>query len=204
MKWLFPLLLTMSCAGSVTAAEPDLLSLVLARLAEPAVVRADFVQEKTLRVLSRPIVSRGRIIVSRGEGLIWQIEAPLEMSIAFSDARIVESDADGRHLVDGGGDNRIQTEVGRVFRGLLTPDPEILQRYFRLNVEGDVDNWRIDLTPRSAGLATFIEALQIVGGRTIETIVIRESDTDSTVIRLENVAVAGSLTEDERALLSMP
>lgn len=204
-KFLITLVLTFACAITAVASDvPDLLSLIIAQLSEPAVVRASFVQEKRLAVLSRPIVSRGRVIVSRRDGLIWQIEAPLRMSITFSESRIIETDAEGKHRVHSGSDNRVQAEVGRVFRGLLAADRDILNRYFTLHAEGDVQHWRIDMTPRSAELGKFIKTLQLSGGRHIETIRVDESNSDATLIRLRDAVTADSLSADEQALLSAP
>jgi len=204
-KLLAALVLTMTCAITAAATDaPDLLSLIVAQLSEPAVVRASFVQEKQIAVLSRPIVSRGRVIVSRRDGLIWQIEAPLRMSIAFSASRIIETDAAGKRRVHSGSDNRVQAEVGRVFHGLLAADRDILNRYFTLQAEGDVRHWRIDLTPRSAELGKFIKSLQLSGGRMIETIRVEEPNSDTTLIRLQNTAPGDSLSADEQALLSAP
>lgn len=203
--FLITLVFAITCASTAAATDtPDLLSLVVAQLSEPAVVRASFIQEKRLAVLSRPIVSRGRVIVSRREGLIWQIEAPLRMIIAFSGPHIIEIDADGKRRSQRGSDNRVQAEVGRVFRGLLAADRDILNRYFNLHAEGNVQHWRIDLTPRSGDLGKFIKTLQLSGGRNIETIRVEEPNSDTTLIRLQNTATTNSLSADERALLSAP
>lgn len=204
-RFLATLVVSIICASTAAATDTsDLLSLIVTQLSEPAVVRAGFIQEKRLAVLSRPIVSRGRVIVSRREGVIWQIESPLRMSIAFSGTRTIEIDADGKRRVHGDSDNRVQAEVGRVFRGLLAADRDILNRYFNLHADGDVRHWRIDLTPRSAELGKFIKTLQLTGGRNIETIRIEEPNSDTTLIRLQDTTTTDSLSADEQALLSAP
>jgi hypothetical protein len=204
-KLLAAMALTIACSITTAASDaPDLLSRIVAQLSEPAVVRAGFVQEKRIAVLSRPVVSRGRIIVSRRDGLIWLIEVPLRMSIAFSGSLIIETDAEGRRRVHSDSDNRIQAEVGRVFHGLLAADLSILDRYFSLQATGDTQHWRIDLTPRSVELSKFIKALQLTGGRHIEAIRVEEPNNDITLIRLQNVTTADSLNADEQALLSAP
>ena len=203
-KLLTAIALTIACSITAASDAPDLLSRIVARLSEPAVVRASFVQEKQIAVLSRPIVSRGRVIVSRGDGLIWLIEAPLRMSIAFSGSLIIETDAEGKRRVYSESDNRIQAEVGRVFHGLLAADLGILDHYFSLQASGDVQHWHIDLTPRSVELGKYIKTLQLAGGRTIETIRVEEPSNDTTLIRLQNVTTGDSLNVDEQALLSAP
>jgi len=203
----FPVTLALVIFCSITTATThasDLLSLIVAQLSDPAVVRGDFVQEKKIAVLSRAIISRGHVIVSRRDGLIWQIETPLRMSIAFNETGIIETDATGNRRVHTDSDNRIQAEVGRVFHGLLAADLDILDRYFNLQTSGDLQHWRIDLTPRSVELGKFIKTLQLKGGRNIETIRVEEPNSDTTLIRLLNVTTSDSLSADEQALLGAP
>ena len=66
----------------------ELLDGILMRLAEPAVIRAQFVQERHITDITRPTVSRGRITVSREPGkstlkIIGLAPMPAATSIAW-------------------------------------------------------------------------------------------------------------------------
>lgn len=189
---------------AVTAATPDLLSQIVVQLSESNVVRGSFVQEKRITQLSRAILSRGQMTVARNDGLIWRIESPLQMSIAFSGDLVIEIDSTGRRRVQDNRDNRVQAEVSRVFKSLLAADLDVLEQYFNLEASGDLQHWDIDLTPRSTELGKFIKTLELSGGRHIETIRVEEASGDTTLIRLLDVATANSLTADEQALLGAP
>lgn len=187
-------------AAEAATEPPQLLDRLVTQLSEPAVVRAEFVQEKQVAVLARPLASRGRITVSRRDGVIWQLEAPIRMSIAFGETKIVEVDAEGRRRVRGIGENRAQAEVGRIFKGLLAADMASLRRYFQVDAEGDLQSWRIRLTPRSPEVARFIKVMQLTGRGHIEGIRIEEASGDATSIRLRNVETAATLNQAEQAL----
>lgn len=155
-----------------------------------------------MAVLTRPLTSRGRITVSRRDGVIWQLEAPIRMSVAFGETKIVEVDAEGRRRVRGIDENRAQAEVGRIFKGLLAADMASLRRYFQVGAEGDLESWRIHLTPRSPEVARFIKTMQLTGGRHIEAIRIEEASGDTTSIRLRNIETTTTLNQAEQALFA--
>lgn len=188
--------------GRAAADSPDLLTRLVAQLSEPAVVQAEFVQEKQLAALTRPLISRGRITVSRRDGVLWQMDSPIRMSVAFGAAHIVEVDAEGRRRVRDLGENRAQAEAGRIFRGLLAADMDSLRRYFELEAQGDLQHWRINLRPRSQEVSLFIKGMQLSGGKHIEGIRVDEAGGDSTIIRLRNIKTRATLTPDERALFA--
>jgi outer membrane lipoprotein-sorting protein len=65
-------------------AADDLAERVIARLASYPVVRADFVQERTQPSLTKRVVSTGRMVLSREHGLLWQVEAPVKVTLIFT------------------------------------------------------------------------------------------------------------------------
>lgn len=200
--WLLSVLILFCSASQAATDPPQLLDRLVGILSEPAVVRAEFIQEKRMAVLTRPLISRGRITVSRRDGVIWQLEAPIRMSVAFGETKIIEVDAEGRRRVRGIGENRAQAEVGRIFKELLAADMASLRRYFQVDAEGDLESWRIRLTPRSPEVARFIKTMQLTGGRHIEVIRIEEAGGDATSIRLRNIESTTTLNQAEQALFA--
>ena len=103
----------------------ELLDGILKRLAEPAVVRAQFVQERHITDITRPAVSRGRITVSRQDGVLWQVESPVRLTLAFTPQGIVQTGADGARSVQAvRGCGRTGTQSARNpldRKGCLTP-----------------------------------------------------------------------------------
>lgn len=190
----------MPIASRVLSAE-DLLERVAALLGRPPLLRAAFTQEKRAAALTRPIVSRGRLTVSRDHGVIWRIEAPLTMSVAYRTDALVEVDADGRRRVRAFSDNRAQAEVARVIRALLAADFGALRQHFDAQGSVESERWQVDLVPRSSQIAQFVKSLQLAGGRHVERIVVVDGGGDTTLIRLRDIETPSALDPEERSLL---
>ena len=182
----------------------DLLGKVLQRLAEPAVIRAQFVQERHLSDLARPAVSRGRITVSRREGVLWQIESPLQLALAFTPNGIVETGADGVRRVRGQRRGSPEAEVGRLMQDILGANEETLKASFDARAAGNLDRWTLRLAPRAREMARFLREVRLGGGRYLETIEIEETSGNLTAIRMRQFAVAEALASEELAFFKAP
>ena len=182
-------------------AADDLFERIGGTLSRPRLLRAAFHQEKRAAALTRPIVSRGRLTVARDLGVVWRIEAPLTMSVAYRSDALVEVDGEGRRRVRPFSDNRAQAEVGRVIRALLAADFGALRQHFDAQGSADGKRWQVDLVPRSPQLAQFVKSLQLAGGVHVEQIVVVDGGGDTTLIRLKDFETPGDLDAEERALL---
>ena len=186
---------------SPSAAADDLVDRIAAALGRPELLRANFTQEKRAAALTRPIVSRGRLTVAREYGVIWRVDAPLSMRLAYRSDALVEVDSEGRRRVRKFSDHRAQAEVARVIRALLAADFSALRQHFEVQGSAEGIRWQIDLVPRSPQVAQFVKSMRINGGRQIEQIRIVEGSADTTLIYLRDIETPAALDADERALL---
>ena len=198
MRWLIFFLLPLSL--QVLSAEPDTLSRIGAQMEQYPVVRAEFIQNKQMPALKRPLVTSGRLVFSRRYGVLWQIEQPYRMSYVLGEERIVEIAADGTRRERGLRDVPGLAQVGRVFRAMLGANTSALREIFVVRVQGGPDKWEIDLTPRQAQLAQFLSGLQLSGGRFVESLSISETGGDMTQIRFRNTQSASAPSEVELQL----
>lgn len=183
----------------------ELLARVLARLAEHAVVRAQFVQERFVSAMPAPILSSGRMIVSRKEGVLWRIESPITVALAFTPTQIIETGPDGaRRLSAGRRGGAVQAEMARLIRGITSADAGALRDNFDLRVAGSVERWTISLTPRRREMARVLSTIELTGARHLEAIEIHEASGERTAIRLGNFATAAELEPAERAEFTPP
>lgn len=198
MRWLMFLLLPMSLQA--LSAEPDTLARIGARMEQPPVVRAEFVQSKQMSALKRPLITSGRLVFSRRHGVLWQIEQPYRMSYVLGEERIIEIAADGTRRERGLRDVPGLAQVGRVFRAMLGANTGVLRELFEVSVWGDPDKWDIELKPRQVQLTQFLSGLQLSGGRFVENIRLSEPSGDTTQIRFRNMYVASVPNEAELQL----
>lgn len=182
----------------------ELLGKILQRLAEPQVVRAQFVQERFIADLTRPALSRGRITVSRRDGVLWRIESPVKLTLAFTQNGVIETGTDGLRRSRGQRRGAVETEVGRLMQSIVGADEESLKTAFDAAAQGSLERWTIRLTPRAREMARFLREVRLGGGRHLEAIAIEETSGNSTAIRMHQFAVAEKLEADELALFKLP
>ncbi|MDF2794344.1 MAG: hypothetical protein K0S85_2097, partial [Pseudomonas orientalis] len=48
------------------------------QLAKPSVIHGNFTQEKHLRALPQPLVSKGTFVLAKDHGLLWLLKTPLQ------------------------------------------------------------------------------------------------------------------------------
>ena len=164
------------------------------QLTATAVVRGDFVQEKHLRALPQPLVSRGEFVLATGQGLLWMLRSPLAQTLRITPRGIARKLPDGSWQPSPNGNNR----ETRLFLALLSGDTQGLAENFDLRLEGAASDWRLHMTPNSVILRQIFTEIEIRGGALVQRIELRETQGDSTVLRMENTTTGATLTDDER------
>lgn len=72
-----PLLRNLLCLGLLAAsslAQAFDLDDLRKQLSEPEAIKGEFIQEKHLRALPQPLVSKGRFVLARDHGLLWLLQ----------------------------------------------------------------------------------------------------------------------------------
>lgn len=165
-----------------------------AQLTATPVVRGKFAQEKHLRALPQPLVSRGEFVLANGQGLLWRLRSPLQQTIRITPHGIARLLPDGRWQP--APDNR--NRESRLFLDLLGGDMESLEKKFELRLEGSPADWRMVMTPNSMILRQIFTTIEIRGAALVQVIELHEAQGDRTVIRMEDAKPASSLNDGER------
>ena len=165
------------------------------QLSAPAVVKGPFIQEKHLRALPQPLLSKGQFVLAREHGLLWLLQTPLRQ-----DYRI---DANGIARRDPSGWQRLPSasagaEQNRLFLAVLQGDSSGLQRDFDLQLQGTPDHWTLTLTPRSLLLKQVFKQINIEGGELVQRIELQEAQGDSTQLKMHNSVSNQPLSEAEQ------
>lgn len=186
-----------TCASSTPAAA-DIATRIQHRLEQYPVLRAEFTQEKQMAAFKKPLLTRGRLVLARGEGVVWQINTPLKLTYVMSERRIIEIAADGRATVRSAKDLPGIDQVGRVFRALLGANLDALADTFSVSQEGTPDAWRFVLTPKPGPVSQFMRRIRLSGSRYVDRIVIEETNGDTTSIVFHSFTEHNALSADER------
>lgn len=166
-----------------------------AQLAKPAVVRGPFVQEKHLRALPKPLTSTGQFVLSKDLGLLWLLQSPLQQAYRIDANGIAKRTPQGWQAVP---QQNASAQQNRLFLAVLKGDTSGLRQDFDLSLAGAADAWTLDLVPRSLLLKQIFTTIQITGGAQVARIELRETQGDSTVLRLTDSHADSQLSDTDR------
>ncbi|OOH82801.1 hypothetical protein BOW65_01485 [Pseudomonas koreensis] len=166
-----------------------------AQLAKPEVIHGQFTQEKHLRALPQPLISKGSFVLAKNHGLLWLLKTPLQQDYRISTKGIARRDDNGWQLLP---NKSAGAEQNRLFLAVLQGDSSGLQRDFELALSGDAQQWKLTLTPRSLLLKQVFNQINIDGGTLVQTIELLETQGDSTVLRMQDSNASQPLSDAEQ------
>ena len=153
------------------------------QLARPQVIHGDFIQEKHLRALPKPLTSTGTFVLAKDHGLLWQLNTPLKQDYRITALGIARRNGSEWQMLPG---KSAGAEQNRLFLAVLQGDSSGLQRDFELRLQGEPTQWTLTLTPRSLLLKQVFTKINIDGGELVQRIELQETQGDSTVLKLQN------------------
>ncbi|KPG69042.1 MULTISPECIES: outer membrane lipoprotein carrier protein LolA [Pseudomonas] len=165
------------------------------QLAKPAVIHGSFTQEKHLRALPQPLVSKGTFVLAKDHGLLWLLKTPLQQDYRITGQGIARRDANGWQPLP---NKSAGAEQNRLFLAVLQGDSSGLQRDFELQLQGQAQQWKLTLIPRSLLLKQVFTRINIDGGELVHTIELLETQGDSTVLRMQDSTASQPLSDGEQ------
>ncbi len=165
------------------------------QLAKPSVIHGNFTQEKHLRALPQPLVSKGTFVLAKDHGLLWLLKTPLQQDYRISAQGIARLDAAGWQLLP---NKSAGAEQNRLFLAVLQGDSSGLQRDFELQLQGEAKQWKLTLIPRSLLLKQVFTQINIDGGELVQNIELLETQGDSTVLRMQDSTASQPLSDAEQ------
>ncbi len=195
------LIAALFAAAAAPAAAGDLLKDVEACLADARVTRGEFVQEKRLVGVARPLKASGSFLVDRERGVVWRNESPIRSVLRIKRGEIVQSD--GSHVL-----MRLDAErepavkaVSSVLFATFALDLNALSKYFSFAGSVSDGTWQLTLRPRDAALAHLIHAIEIGGGRVVRRVEMTAASGDLLRIDFRQIETAAAPTASEDAEL---
>jgi Outer membrane lipoprotein carrier protein LolA-like len=174
---------------ALSAADNALLQKVSARLATDTAVDQQFVQEKHLRVLKRPIRTEGVMLYRREQGVCWHTQKPVTSTLVLGEQQLRQINGSDQLVVKAEQQPAL-FGFTRLFFAALSGQVQTLAEHFELRVSGSEQHWQLDLTPRDALLHKFIEGMQLRGGARVEQVQVAGHDGDITDIQFAPLSAA--------------
>ncbi|AOF52971.1 Putative transmembrane protein [Pasteurellaceae bacterium NI1060] len=193
MKKIIFLLGLLISTWSYGFSEQDLIS----QLQKPQSVQGDFVQERHLKALSRPIITEGEFTLVANKGLLWQMEKPFPIQLRVTEKGIMQWN--GKQWINNG--KLGQAEQIRLFLGLLSGDVNGLKTQFKLALSGTTEQWKVTLTPDSLLMKQIFNQITIQGNEVVKRIQLDETQGDRTDITFKNNRINQPLADFVRQAL---
>lgn len=173
---------------------------VAAKLAAPAVLRGNFEQTRHLQLISRPLQSSGRFLLS-DMGLYWEQDEPLKSVMIADGKRLLQRVGDGPlHSIDVA-ENPVVLTFSQSFLSIFKGSEDELRSHFDLEFlpgDDDADGWTIILTPITYPMSEAIASINVSGREYIEELKVNSRSSEETIIRFSNLQTEpGELTEHE-------
>ncbi|WP_139841269.1 LolA family protein [Acinetobacter sp. ANC 3813] len=205
LKSVLPLcLITASAVFTSTGyAQNTELKQVFSQLAATPVVRANFEQQKKLASLNKTYVSKGEVLFSKNQGVLWQIQSPVKADLIVTPQKLVQKTQRTSSQI--AVDKTPYGSVATMFLQLMSGNEAALAKNFNVvSANYSPAQWNVVLTPKSSLFKKLFVRVDAQGQRYVNRIVIQEQANNSTVIRFsQQSAQPQTLTAAENALFQL-
>ena len=205
LKAALPLCLITASAvmTSVGHAQNTELKQVFSQLAATPVVRANFEQQKKLASLNKTYVSKGEVLFSKNQGVLWQIQSPVKADLIVTPRKLVQKTQRTSSQI--AVDKTPYGSVATMFLQLMSGNETALAKNFNVvSANYSPAQWNVVLTPKSSLFKKLFVRVDAQGQRYVNRIVIQEQANNSTVIRFsQQSAQPQTLTAAENALFQL-
>jgi outer membrane lipoprotein-sorting protein len=161
---------------SFSAQAADLIQGVAERLAQPALLRGEFEQNKTVAGFKKPLVAKER-------GVLWETVQPFPSLLKLTRDEIVASENGAvAFRLNASKEPTVRVINGLMF-SLLNGDVKALADIFTIQGELSGKSWTLALTPKQAAMSKVMSKIDLSGERYVREITISEANGDLTRIR---------------------
>ncbi|MGV6989160.1 outer membrane lipoprotein carrier protein LolA [Testudinibacter sp. P80/BLE/0925] len=165
------------------------------QLRQAQTVQGQFIQQRFLNGLEKPLLSSGQFAIAQGKGLLWQMETPIDNIMRMTPQNGIEYRLNNRWAkVKQKSAANAEMQQIKLFLDLLSGNTQGLKEQFDLQLQGNADNWQLQLIPTSFLLKSIFNKIEIQGGNSVQQIELYEAQGDSSRILLQQQRINQPLT----------
>lgn len=179
-------LTTGAAARAAEPATPWGIGPLMQQLSEVEYSQGQFVERKYLKVLAAPLELSGTLTYARPGRLEKRTLKPKPETLTVTDDTLVmENPARNERRVFKLQDYPVLWGFIESIRATLGGDIKSLQRFYRVELEGDAAKWRLFLVPRDRRMNEVISLIRIDGSQArVERIEVQETRGDRSVMEI--------------------
>lgn len=174
----------MACMTFSTAsfAQNTQVSQIFTQLSATPTVRAHFQQQKSLASLNKTFVSNGTVLFSKQNGVLWQIQNPVQASLIVTPKKLVQKTQRTFSQIEI--DKSPYGSVATLFLQLMSGNEAALVKNFNVvSANYSPTQWNVTLTPKSSLFKKLFVRVDAQGQRFVDRIVITEKANNATRIQ---------------------
>lgn len=184
---------------TVTAAATAItVEAILQTVKQPDVLTADYTLEKKSPSVAVTLKSRGRLVLSKTQGLLWFTSEPFDDCLGFSSKKRGELDDEGHWVTTPA------TYAGQavdVTQKLLSAGPDELRNHFFLTASGTSEHWQLLASPKNGNLTHLLTEILFTGNDDLQSVQMAQTDGTVTRIYFSRVERNPTLRPDDRRRL---
>lgn len=159
-------------------------------------VKADFVQEKNLSLLSEKITSKGKFWFKKDNLVRMEYQQPYQYLVVINKSNVL--------VKDGQKENKISTKSNRLFQQINRMMVDCVQGTalnnpdFTVAAFENAGNWLVELTPVVKGMKDYFKNINIVLSKkdyAVNRLEMYEQSGDNTIISFTNKELNASIAD---------
>ncbi|MDX2019520.1 MAG: outer membrane lipoprotein carrier protein LolA [Deltaproteobacteria bacterium] len=146
-------------------------------------ISVDFVEEKHVALLKRPLVNKGTVVFAAPDQLVRRVDAPVPTAVWIKGGSLWMRDAHGSKLVDVAQWGPANVLINS-FLYVLQGDTASLQQHYEMSLACAGTTWHLTLIPRQPDLRKVLQRLEINGaGPDVTQLSLLDGNGDLSVTR---------------------
>jgi hypothetical protein len=173
-----------ACMAPVSYADEWDIDQLMRTLAQTRSGHASFIEKKSIAILEKPVESSGELFYTAPDRLEKRTLKPKAESMLLDHGTLTIEQKGKKHVLQLQSYPEIAAFIDSI-RGTLAGDRKALERTYKLDLEGDEQNWTLTLLPLDAKMKKVVERIRITGGRNeLRNIEINQADGDSSLMTI--------------------
>jgi outer membrane lipoprotein-sorting protein len=150
---------------------------------------ASFVEKKFIAMLDKPVESSGELFYTAPDHLEKRTIKPKPETMILDHGTLVIERGRQIHHLQSQDYPELAAFIDSI-RGTLAGDRKALERNYRLNLDGTIEHWTLQLLPLDEKMQAAVKRIRIAGVRNaVRSIEITQADGDSSLMLIEKLAV---------------
>lgn len=167
----------------------DVLTRITAQLKNTPTTQGDFLQEKQLKFLHKPLLSTGTFTYQQNKGVIWKTLTPIPSLLLINESK----------LLTGQGEQAVPAAFGNVFKALLGGELNRLAEGFDMTGTEQKTSWQLQLKPKDELLKKIISTILVSGDTELRLLEIQEVTGNQTQISFTQITHPDHLSSEQQS-----